>query len=193
VTSYLYSIDPSSGTYAALGWVFWVSEFSDQEDWKLRACGLVRGPERAKLDDKCEAYYEAISQDLRRQSPWTYNELTARHAWGHVWVEQMRMTMAQDGKKGMPAAIAKGNDLLELQAVGAYVAGALGTLRYASPGTWKGQTSKEVTENRVHKYLTPSELAIVREALSKHRDGLAHNLYDAVGIGLHGTGRYRIR
>jgi hypothetical protein len=171
----IFSIDPSSGATSALGWAAWASN-------ELVCAGLVRGL-RAKLDSKCQHYADAVK--------------LGSHVFGSgrraVFVEQMQMSQGRDGSGEKRTIIAKANDLLELQAVGAYVAGALGgSLCYVPVGTWKGSAPKHVTEARARAALSPAELAIVEAELARHRGGLGHNLWDAVGIGLHATGRYRL-
>lgn len=76
------------------------------------------------------------------------------------------------------------NDLIQLAGlVGAF------TYRYNSAGVtlykprdWKGQTDKDVTEFRARKRLSEDE--ITRIELPKAKT-LAHNVFDAIGIGLH--------
>lgn len=76
-------------------------------------------------------------------------------------------------------------DLLELAAV----VGALAA-RYEpqgcgiiAPAEWKGQLSKEECRRRIRERLDDRELLVL--------DGVKdHNVWDAVGIGLHATGRF---
>lgn len=87
------------------------------------------------------------------------------------------------------------NDLLEL----AGVAGCLYAIlepkvrRRVEPREWKGQVSKVICQLRVNKRLSPEEAA--RIVLPSTRTGkpseLAHNVYDAIGIGLWAVGRWR--
>ncbi len=70
-----------------------------------------------------------------------------------------------------------------------------GTLRYVTPNDWKGSTPKDVSQKRSEGKLDGKELAIVERAFADApgRNGLApskrHNVWDAIGIGLHGVGR----
>jgi hypothetical protein len=189
--TYLHSIDPSSGASSALGWSLFRAT-----DSRLVACLLVRGI-KAPLEQQCSHYLNAIAAHLNGAQHAQYY-LNYR---GPVWVEQMEMSMRRDAtrcpnetpQQFIGRLIAKANDLLSVQAVGTYLAGNLGTLKLAPPLTWKGTAPKEATKNRVRATLDAGELEIVDQALSKCPGGLAHNLYDAIGIGLHGTGRYRLR
>lgn len=176
------SIDPSVN---CLGWALWLNT-------QLVDAGMSRKPEgRMALDRVCELHCAAISLGLGCHSV---------AGVGVVWVEQMRLNRGQDGAS-VAEAIAKGNDLLDVQAVGANVAGEFGRLRYVHVNTWKGTATKKVTENRARNVLTAAELAIVEGFLAvrpldltrKVWEGLAHNVWDAVGIGLHGVGRYVLR
>lgn len=54
------------------------------------------------------------------------------------------------------------------------------------PGTWKGNIDKDLTIKRVRAALTPEELAVI-PALGATR---AHNVYDAIGLGLWRLGRF---
>lgn len=167
----VYSIDPSSGVSSALGWAMWRGQ-------ALIACGLVRGV-KGPLDTRCAHYAAQIP-------PPVFGGCV-------VWVEQMEMSKQRDGKDPVHKLIAKANDLLAVQAVGAHVAGRLGgILRYATPGVWKGSAPKHVTKNRARGTLSAQELQLVDAALSPHPESLAHNLYDSIGVGLHATGRYRL-
>jgi hypothetical protein len=57
------------------------------------------------------------------------------------------------------------------------------TTRFVEPSVWKGQLPKNVCHNRIRAILTPVELAV----LAPVKD---HNVWDAVGIGLFGVGRF---
>jgi hypothetical protein len=91
------------------------------------------------------------------------------------------------------APIAKGNDLLAVQAVGMRVAGYVGgDLVYPTVTEWLANTSPEVTKNRVDAQLDEwGETPKLVEGLAGHKKSLHHNLYDAIGIGLWVTDRYR--
>jgi hypothetical protein len=74
------------------------------------------------------------------------------------------------------------NDLIQLAAVVGALAGTLlGKITIYKPAEWKGQATKEVTKNRCLEKLRPDETArIVLPAKS-----LQHNVWDAIGLGLH--------
>lgn len=77
------------------------------------------------------------------------------------------------------------NDLLDVVAVGAaiasqYHASAVEMVKTVFPSEWKGTVKKEVMTERIHKKLSPDELARI-EPCPKH---LLHNVLDAIGIGL---------
>jgi hypothetical protein len=111
-----------------------------------------------------------------------------------VHIEQLSLNSGRDKTRGK--AIATGNDLLELTSIAALVAGYLrASVTYHPVNTWKGTAPKEITRNRVRATLGPLELHVLDAALAAvgRKKSLHHNLYDAAGIGLHATGRYRIR
>ena len=86
------------------------------------------------------------------------------------------------------------NDLLALAASSAAVATALsrecGVEVVASycPSEWKGQLPKDVCDRRVRSRLDAGEAAVLDLACVR-AGKLAHNVVDAVGIGLHHLGR----
>lgn len=95
-------------------------------------------------------------------------------------------------KDSRAAELAKAADLLELQALSMYVAGrvARNVVLYTA-AEWKGQANKDVTTMRVVRELSDSELVALQRALGTIPKALAHNVYDAVGIGLRFAGRLR--
>lgn len=75
------------------------------------------------------------------------------------------------------------NDLLDVVAVGAAIAGACyvpTTFITIPPRDWKGQVPKEVMTKRIGASLTDLE----RKVILPCRKDLMHNVLDAVGIGL---------
>jgi hypothetical protein len=79
------------------------------------------------------------------------------------------------------------NDLIDLAGlVGAFVH-CFPEGRVYRPAEWKKQVTKEVTEHRAKKRLTEEELSRVVLPSAK---GLRHNVWDAVGIGLHHLERH---
>lgn len=82
-------------------------------------------------------------------------------------------------------------DLIEIAAVAAAV-GAMFPVQKAygyQPRVWKGQLKKEVHHPRILAQLSPSEL----EAMVEKRKSYAHNMYDAIGLGLYALERLRVR
>lgn len=95
-----------------------------------------------------------------------------------------RMTHYPNAK----ARDAKANDLLDLQMIGATVAGRVlsmdGSLVYARAPEWKGQVPKEIMRERIFAALDNLEKLRLEVALEKVPKSLQHNVYDAIGIGL---------
>lgn len=141
-------------------------------DKTLIRCGLSvlpAGP--AKLGAIAEYHYRSIAFDAAEAD--------------RVYVEEMSLNRGRDGT--LSKAIATANDLLKLQAVGAYIAGRLrASLVYVPPA----KHDKRVTQNRAEATLSPSELEIVTKSLQDYRASIHHNLYDAVLHGLRAVGRY---
>lgn len=174
------SIDPAVVTLAWVGWY----------DGSLINAGLSRRSRPASLHVVCMEHADRVRAGLNIQRDVV-----------DVVVEQMRMNKHQDWdrapgpRRDIDARVAKlialANDLLDVQAVGARVAACVGSrLHYAPVNTWKGSAPKHVTEARAREKLTPTELATVESVLRCVPSGLAHNLWDAVGVGLWATGRY---
>lgn len=101
-------------------------------------------------------------------------------------VEQMFQYPTRGRRDTVQAQDKKANDLLDLQAIGAWVAGQSGakTLRYYTAAQWKGQRPKAATKHLVEKTLEPEEFLVYKEALRTVPAGLRHNIIDSVGIGL---------
>jgi hypothetical protein len=66
-------------------------------------------------------------------------------------------------------------------------------VRYVRPWQWKGQTPKEIHHERIRAKLDASETAIVTGGTARFGARLpkskAHNVLDAVGLGLFAVGR----
>jgi hypothetical protein len=121
------------------------------------------------------------------------------------WVHQHRAGAMLDGlpidliaewprvyRAGHAKVGADPNDLLALTAVNGGVAALLGcNVSSVEPRTWKGTLGENsageyLVELRVKERLTDAELNRVHVPTAR---SLAHNVYDAVGIGLHHVGR----
>ena len=141
----------------ALGWSAW-------SGGDLVACGLARAEGRD---------LGALAAALVEQVP----------CGADVAVVE-RMVHGYTSMAAIKDKVAK--DLLDLQAIGGYVAGASGARKvvWASAHEWKGETPKTVTAKRVDKALRPEELATMRAALKTIPKALRHNLVDGVAIGL---------
>ena len=79
------------------------------------------------------------------------------------------------------------NDLLQIAAIVGCISatGKYSKISYYLPRVWKGQVTKEVTEQRVKKALSKDELSKIE--LTKNKK-LNTNIYDAIGIGLYHLG-----
>lgn len=80
------------------------------------------------------------------------------------------------------------NDLIDIATVGAAVAAWCKTRNITSiyPADWKGTVKKEVMTARIKEALSPTEALRIDKNCQRR---LLHNVYDAVGIGLHRFGR----
>ncbi len=101
---------------------------------------------------------------------------------GEVVVERMTTYPGDPGKA---------NDLLDLQALGAFVAGGLGPARCVRAAEWKGQVPKEIMQRCIAKMLDPLETSRLISGTGLAPVSLQHNVYDAVGIGLFAVGRLK--
>lgn len=93
------------------------------------------------------------------------------------------------GKMGADA-----NDLLELSGVCGALAASFDAVevRRVMPSEWKGTTDKTICQLRVSKRLSDSEaMAICWPGKTGKDSSLAHNVYDAIAIGLWAVGRWR--
>lgn len=79
------------------------------------------------------------------------------------------------------------NDLIALAVAAGEIIGRLGipTTRYL-PRQWKGQVPKDVMVERIKKHLSQEELKRIELPSAR---SLQHNVFDAIGIGLHHLGR----
>lgn len=106
--------------------------------------------------------------------------------------QQVYQTSRLGGKMG-----ADTNDLLELSGVCGALAMAYAGLgvvdfRRVMPAEWKGTTDKTICQLRVSKRLSDSEaMAISWPGKAGKDSSLAHNVYDAIAIGLWAVGRWR--
>lgn len=118
----------------------------------------------------------------------------AIHTWARPWERSIRMVIEcpKVRQRGSQRAAKRGtdpNDLLQLAAV----VGAITSINslYETPTVllpeeWKGQVPKAVMWDRALKRLSPTELANVNQKVLK---SLAHNMHDAIELGLVHVGR----
>lgn len=86
------------------------------------------------------------------------------------------------------------NDLLPLAAVDGAIAALLGCpATRVAPRDWKGSMAHEAVEHRVLSRLIDGERDVLAAAEKRAGKTLAHNVTDAVGIGLHAVGRFTPR
>lgn len=145
----------------AAGWARW-------QDGRLVACGLAQSDAR-NPNDQIAAQRAALAQAGRLPE--------------HTTVSEMAVYRGRRG--GMtPSQLARFN----------IIAGALGDVFYA-PHDWKGVTAKVDSHPVIWGALGADERAVVVAWANRRRlaldcpDGLAGNVLDAIGIGLHHLGR----
>lgn len=81
------------------------------------------------------------------------------------------------------------NDLINLAMLVGYLAASFKNFSLYKPHAWKGQVPKDIMEDRITKRLDAKEQA----NLERVPKSLAHNMIDAIGIGLHHLGRLKDR
>ena len=111
-----------------------------------------------------------------------------------------RFTVAVEVPQVYAAGFSRGdpNDLIDITLVAGAVLGA-GDLTsiWFRPREWKGQVDGDVMITRIRSKLTQTEMDRVR--LPTKRDGksvrvtVAHNVFDAVGVGLHAIKKLKLK
>jgi hypothetical protein len=165
--SALVAVDPS---LAATG----VALMTNFVDLLLVRARLVQGPKSGTMAQRCDAVCDAV---LAACPPPIDGAA--------VIIERPRINVVTRGGKADP------DDLIKL----AILVGALArtftragcTVVMIEPHTWKGQVPKDITKERVDWALCPEEKQRIELPSAA---GLAHNVYDAIGIALWGAGRY---
>lgn len=136
---------------------------------------ILEAPARMPLGQRCDHLYWALRGFLS----------TLPTVCGVV-VEQMWHRPGSGAQ-----AAAKSIKILELQAIGAYLAGRLAVpVRFVPPHEWKGQVSKEVCHARLERSMSHGELAALATAC-KTWGKRAHNVKDAGALLHFHFGRYR--
>jgi hypothetical protein len=170
------AIDPGKN---ALGWAF----FGDAG--YLYAAGVVRSatPSTPGGDDTAEVARHILRQLLAAISPLPSPVRS-------LVVEKMKIYPGPQQKGDQ-------NDLIDL----AYISGGVHALppvwnaervTLVHPHAWKGQVpKKKIMQGRIERSLTELEAKLVRATLQTTPDGLRHNGWDAVGIGLWAQQRLR--
>lgn len=138
------------------------------KEQRLIHCGLVRGP---------------AGPPTRRHVPLAVaaGGLAGRTAeWLDGWGARVVAELPQDrGQDRVPPA-----DLIALSVVLGWTLGALaGQATLISPADWKGSTPKAKHQPRIIAALSAEEAALIPSG------ALAHNVIDAIGIGLWAVGR----
>lgn len=133
------------------------------DDGRLSRCGLVRGP----------AGRTSLAEGASRLAYLTDRWLDERGA-------RVVAELPQDrGQDRVPPA-----DLIALSVVLGWTLGALAwQTTLISPADWKGSTPKSKHQPRIIAALSPDEAALIPSG------ALAHNVVDAIGIGLWAVGR----
>lgn len=136
------------------------------QNGKLTACGVSKLPKEAKiwgLEKVVEFHFRSLPQVKPDM----------------VVLEKHWLTKAREPT--LSQALAKGTDLLGLQAVAFYIAGKLGgAIRLFAPF----QCTKQITKNRVAYLLSPEE----RPLYESHK-GKTDDVADAIALGLRAVGR----
>lgn len=166
--SMVIAIDPGK---FSLGWSAWVAR-------KLVGCGLARAERGHHMT------IGDLAASMAGQLP-TKADVAV--------VERMVYGYTRIQAKGVKAMARVAADLLDLQAIGGFVAGHSiregGTIEWFSAHQWKGEAKKEMTDKHVRKALSPEELEIFQEAFLAIPKNLRHNMTDGVGLGLYYRGR----
>jgi len=154
-------------------------------DGELRAAAYVRNAVRKGND------FDAVLSLARSVRAWVFPADPYFGSDGDRAVLEYPQVYTASKSKG------DNNDLLPLAAVDGAIVALLPGLPGVSatrvlPRDWKHTMAHEAVEARVLGRLSPSERAVLDEALKDARS-LGHNVIDAVGIGLHALGRFAPR
>ena len=147
----------------------------------LNGCGVANWPGRnGGGGELVHAFYiERIEGSASKayQMAWTLCSCLHATPVEQVIIERPRIYTKM---KGDPA------DILNLLEVGATLQGMLGRpVEWVEPHAWKGSLNADAMTERIKSRLTPEEHKRVEPCAAS----LMHNVYDAVGIGLHALGR----
>lgn len=82
------------------------------------------------------------------------------------------------------------NDLIDLTLVSGRLIGSFpGEFKTYYPYEWKRQMKKEISQKRCRELINVGEFDVVKSFLPSLAKSLHHNMWDAIGIGLHAQGR----
>jgi hypothetical protein len=148
-------------------------------------CEYVRNPVKKGAD------FDAVVGAARAVDAWCFRSLEAIPndvGWSTRVVLEFPQVYTASKSKG------DNNDLLPLAAVDGAIAALLGCpATRVAPRDWKGSMAHEAVEHRVASRLDGDEMFVIDEAFGRAGKTLAHNVTDAVGIGLHAVGRFTPR
>jgi len=144
--------------------------------------GLIKNPEKAQRGPVAWLAMAGAVAAHTMDMPQIVGELVLEG-------QQVYQVSKLAGKIGADA-----NDLIELSGVCGALAASfdLAEVRRVMPSEWKGTTDKSICQLRVSKRLSNSEaMAISWPGKAGKDSSLAHNVYDAIAIGLWAIGRWR--
>lgn len=158
----------------------------------IRGCGVAvfRGPTLVKaayVENPCREGNRAA--EAATMASWVRGAADAGDPVSEVAVEWPQV-YARQIRSGSSAG--DPNDLTPLAGVVSAVALAFFPAKCSSylPAEWKGQMTKEACRVRVAMRLSPEEHALVDGSATRSK---VHNVWDAVGVGLHHLGRFERR
>lgn len=154
--------------------------FSFFNDGRLVAAAYVKSIER-----RGNRAHEAVQMARSVLDVFKYTEAPNELAveWPQVYASRIRAGVTKEDP----------NDLLALTAVDAAIAALLNVpVTSYFPAEWKGQLTKEACRQRIETRLSDDELRTA-DAAAREAKSLDHNMWDAIGIGLHHLGRFARR
>lgn len=159
----------------------------------IRGCGVALFEQRTSrlfraayiesLAKKGNMTAEAVimAKEVRRWAAFANVDVIAAE-WPKVYASRIRAG-DMDGQDP--------NDLIALSAVDAALAAMLDRPVHSYyPSDWKGQMTKGACQQRIEKRLDGEEMVELIKGTTAAGRGKAHNVWDAVGIGLHHMGRF---
>ncbi len=169
------TIDPGISAKSGTGWACFDGGTLPLASRLLKAGIAIASPEQT-LPEKCRGIIETVTKGLQGAGAICPDVLLIEHM---VVYPMPRM-------KGDP------NDLIDLAVLeGAFLAMPVPTAgtRLIEARAWKGQVPKKILQKRIESKLRPEELATFLACTKGVNADRLHNVWDAVGIGLHWLGR----